>query len=109
MILHSDFGARLEKMGYSIKSMGNGQIDVDGIPQEVIDANSTRRHQLLDHAKALGIDSGKSRDYAAQLTRKPKAYTPEQSLQQEWTKKNSDLGFNGLDFVTKSYDKPAPI
>ncbi|MGR5377084.1 MobF family relaxase, partial [Photobacterium damselae] len=42
MAYQSELGRALEGMGFAIKSLGNGQIDIDGIPTEVIEANSTR-------------------------------------------------------------------
>lgn len=105
MIYQSELGRDLEKMGYSIKSLGNGMIDIDGIPQNIINANSTRHQQILEHVDALGIDSSKAKDIAAQATRKAKAYTPEDSLLNDWQKKNEILGFDGLSFVASSFDK----
>ncbi|GEK15901.1 conjugative transfer relaxase/helicase TraI [Aliivibrio fischeri] len=108
MIYQSELGRDLEKMGYTIKSLGKGLIDIDGIPQHIIDTNSTRRQQILEHVDTLGIDSGKSKDIAAQATRKAKTYTPEDSLLHEWQRKNEALGFDGLSFVAASFDKEKP-
>ncbi|MCD9477133.1 conjugative transfer relaxase/helicase TraI [Photobacterium phosphoreum] len=103
MTYQSELGRALETMGYTIQSLGNGQIDVAGIPENVIEANSTRRQQILSQEKALGLQSGKSRDNIAHQTRKAKTYTPEQSLQKEWQQKNEQLGFDGLAFIAASY------
>ncbi|MGR5116251.1 conjugative transfer relaxase/helicase TraI [Photobacterium damselae] len=104
MVYHSELGRTLEDLGYNIKSLGNGQIDIDGIPDEVIEANSTRRQQILEKEKELGIQSGKARDHIAHQTRKAKTYTPEDSLVKEWHSKNEALNFNGLKFVAASYN-----
>ncbi|MGR5187332.1 conjugative transfer relaxase/helicase TraI [Photobacterium damselae] len=102
-IYHSELGRSLEDMGYAIKSLGKGQIDIDGIPADVIEANSTRRQQILEQEKELGIQSGKTRDHIAHQTRKAKTYTPEDSLVREWQAKNEALKFDGLAFVAASY------
>ncbi|MGR5372581.1 conjugative transfer relaxase/helicase TraI [Photobacterium damselae] len=104
MAYQSELGRALEDMGYTIKSLSNGQIDVDGIPAEIIDANSTRRQQILEQEQELGIKSGKTRDHIAHQTRKAKTYTPEDSLVKEWQTKNEALTFDGLAFVAASYN-----
>ncbi|PSV87285.1 MobF family relaxase, partial [Photobacterium iliopiscarium] len=105
MIYQSELGRSLDKMGYQIKSLGNGQIDIDGIPDKVIEASSTRREQILEQANDIGLNTNKSRDHIAHQTRKAKTYTPERSLQKEWLEKNEKLGFDGLAFVAQSYSK----
>lgn len=102
MIYQSELGRDLEKMGYTLKSLGKGQIDIDGIPEDVINANSTRRQQILEHVDSLGVDSRKAKDIAAQATRKGKTYTPEDTLLNEWQRKNEHLGFDGMAFVAAS-------
>ncbi|EEZ39063.1 conjugative transfer relaxase/helicase TraI [Photobacterium damselae] len=104
MAYHSELGRALEGMGFAIKSLGNGQIDIDGIPTEVIEANSTRREEILEYANETGHSSGKSRMIAAHQTRKAKTYTPEDSLVKEWQTKNEALKFDGLAFVAASYN-----
>ncbi|WP_394167823.1 conjugative transfer relaxase/helicase TraI [Photobacterium piscicola] len=104
-IYHSELGRSLEKMGYNIQSLGKGQIDIAGIPEDVLESNSTRRQQILEQAEGLGINTGKSRDHIAHQTRKAKTYTPEHSLQKEWLDKNEKLGFDGLAFVAQSHTK----
>ncbi|PSW22449.1 conjugative transfer relaxase/helicase TraI, partial [Photobacterium phosphoreum] len=76
MLYQSTLGVDLKEMGYNIKSMGNGQIDISDVPENVIEANSTRRQQILDYAAESGMNSGKARDIAAQTTRKAKTFTP---------------------------------
>ncbi|MCD9554507.1 conjugative transfer relaxase/helicase TraI [Photobacterium carnosum] len=104
-IYHSELGRSLEQMGYNIQSLGKGQIDIAGIPEDVLESNSTRRQQILEQAEGLGINTGKSRDHIAHQTRKAKTYTPEHSLQKEWLEKNEKLGFDGLTFVAQSHTK----
>ena len=98
-IYHSDIAKGFEKSGFQIESKGKGLIDIAGIPDDVIAANSTRSEQIKEHIDALGFDSSKARDIAAQTTRKAKTYTPEASLLAQWQAKNDALGFDGLAFV----------
>ena len=104
MAYQSELGHDLEEMGFAIKSLGNGQIDIDGIPTEVIEANSTRREEILEYANETGHLSGKSRMIAAHKTRKAKTYTSEDSLIKEWKAKNEALEFYGRAFVAASYN-----
>ncbi|HIF9519360.1 TPA: conjugative transfer relaxase/helicase TraI [Photobacterium damselae] len=104
MAYHSELGRALEDMGFTIKSLGNGQIDIADIPSNVIDAHSTRREEILEQVNELGINTSKSRDHTAHQTRKAKTYTPEDSLVKEWQSKNEALNFDGLAFVAASYN-----
>ncbi|HIF9542117.1 TPA: conjugative transfer relaxase/helicase TraI [Photobacterium damselae] len=103
MLYHSEMGRALEDMGYAIKSLGKGQIDIEHIPEDVIEANSSRRQEILASAKEKGWDSPKSRDHIAHQTRTAKTYTPEHSLQKEWQENIEKLDFDGLQFVADSY------
>ncbi|MGR5386426.1 conjugative transfer relaxase/helicase TraI, partial [Photobacterium damselae] len=104
MAYHSELGRALEEMGFAIKSLGNGQIDIADIPSNVIEAHSTRREEILEYVNETGHSSGKSRMIAAHQTRKAKTYTPEDSLVKEWQSKNEALNFDGLAFVAASYN-----
>lgn len=101
-IYQSEIAKGFEKAGYQIESKGKGLIDIAGVPDDVISANSTRSEQIKEHMNGLGFDSSKARDIAAQTTRKAKTYTPEASLLKEWQAKNDALGFDGLRFVASA-------
>ena len=103
-MMHSELGQKLVELGYDIKSVDNGQIDIAGIPQSVLDANSTRSQQIKAHAKEQGMDSQAAKDVAALTTRKPKEEHSSDTLNQQWRKKNQALGFDGMAFVAKSHE-----
>lgn len=103
MVYQSELGRALEKMGYTIQYLGEGQIDVKGVPMDLIEANSTRRQQILKQEQELGIQSGKARDHIAHQTRKAKTYTPEDSLVKEWQSTTEAQKFDGLAFIAASY------
>ena len=94
-LYHSTLGGDLKEMGYTIKSLGNGQIDIADIPEKTIEAHSTRREQIIEHNKAHHLDSSKARDIAAQATRKAKTYDDEADLQTTWREKDLVNGFDG--------------
>lgn len=98
-ILHSDFGERLKDIGYQIKSLGNGQIDIDGIPDNVLDAHSSRSKEIKEYTEAQGFSSQKARDFAAQKTRKSKDDQALDTLNAQWREKDKSLGFDGLAFI----------
>ncbi|PSW18866.1 hypothetical protein C9J21_22565, partial [Photobacterium phosphoreum] len=71
----------------------------------VIEANSTRRQQILDYAAESGMNSGKARDIAAQTTRKAKTFTPETNLQKTWLQTSSALNFDGASLIKATLHK----
>ncbi|MCG6230275.1 conjugative transfer relaxase/helicase TraI [Vibrio furnissii] len=104
-ILHSEFGVLLKELGYATKSLGNGQIDIDGIPEHIIEANSTRSQQIKDYVEESGYSSPKSKDFAAQKTRQAKDNQSLQTLNEQWRNRDKSLGFDGINFAKQAIEK----
>lgn len=102
-VAQSHFAKSLVELGYEIKSLGNGQVDIKGIPQDVIDANSTRSKQISEYTKEIGKNSSASKTIAALKTRKSKSDIDERTLNEKWKDTNEKLGFDGKAFIDKSY------
>ncbi|ELI5720924.1 conjugative transfer relaxase/helicase TraI [Vibrio fluvialis] len=106
-ILHSEFGGLLKDIGYSTKSLGNGQIDIDGIPDNVIEANSVRSQQIKEYVEENGHSSPKAKDFAAQKTRQAKDNQALETLNAQWRERDKQLGFDGIDFARKAIERVA--
>ncbi|CAH1534276.1 Conjugative transfer relaxase/helicase TraI [Vibrio owensii] len=81
-----------EELGFQMQGLGNGQFDVKGIPQVVIEAFSTRKQQIDQQALDFG-DSQAARDTAALDTRKSKTHESDASLNARWQQTVRDKGF----------------
>ena len=88
MVYQADLNKSLQAMGYSTRSLGNGQYDISGLDQKLLDQFSNRRHEILEQLEQTGQSSGKARDVAALSTRDAKQYeaATESDLLQEWAK-----------------------
>ena len=108
-MVHSYFGERLQDNGYAIKHLGKGMIDIDGIPTDVVESNSNRSQEIDEYIDKVGFDSPKSRDIAAQATRKPKDDQEFGTLNEKWRNRDNAHGFDGIQFVKESYQKAADL
>ncbi|MGX9520564.1 conjugative transfer relaxase/helicase TraI [Vibrio mediterranei] len=112
-IVHSEFALRLQALGYDVKPSEHGMVDIAGIPQEVLDVNSSRRQDILAHGEETGMTSPAARAVAALATRPPKDFSlSDDSLNQLWRERDQEHGFDGVAFVQaaleKSGDSPQP-
>lgn len=81
-----------EELGFQMRGIGNGQFDVEGVPQVVIDAFSTRKQQIDQQALDFG-DTQAARDAAALDTRESKTYESDATLNARWQQTVKDKGF----------------
>ena len=81
-----------QALGFQMRGVGNGQFEVDGVPQVVLEAFSTRKQQIDQQALDFG-DSQAARDTAALDTRKPKTHESDASLNARWQQTVRDKGF----------------
>ena len=104
-LYQSHLADQVEKMGYTVHAVGQGQFEIDGVPQALLDAKSTRRQQIKDHAEAQGFDSQPALEVAAKDTRKPKSQVPTATLRQRWQAVTEKHNFDGIAFVAQSYQR----
>ncbi|EKD71789.1 MAG: hypothetical protein ACD_46C00098G0001, partial [uncultured bacterium] len=76
------------ELGYKVKSVGNGQFEIEGIPESVIREFSQRREQILDRAKSFGVTTSKGMDVATQATRKNKVFASLGELKASWMERH---------------------
>ncbi len=75
----------LNKEGYQFTQTEKGIAHLEQVPQEAVDAFSTRRTQILEEVGALGIDSPAARQNAAYATRAAKVEgVDRRQLEQAW-------------------------
>ncbi|HHP0586121.1 TPA: conjugative transfer relaxase/helicase TraI, partial [Vibrio harveyi] len=101
-------------IGYQTHGLGNGQIDISGIPQPLIENSSTRTQQINQQALNFG-DTQAARDMAALDTRKSKTYLSNGELTTKWQQQIKDMGYKPEELVknaqqfTKQEFQPALI
>ncbi len=97
-LYQSQLAHHSQDLGFQMRGIGNGQFEVEGVPQSVIDAFSTRSQQIAQQALNFG-DSQAARDTAALDTRKSKTYESDVSLNARWQQTVRDKGFKPEELV----------
>ncbi len=92
------------KLGYQTRLDGkHGTFEIDGVPRDIIEANSQRREQIMLKAEQLGIVSAKGRDGVTISTRDAKLNAQDRGkLTEGWVEKNAALGFTGKELLAEA-------
>ncbi|HMO84028.1 MAG TPA: AAA family ATPase, partial [Lacipirellulaceae bacterium] len=86
-LMHAAYGFEAERK--------RNEFDIRGVPQELIDAHSTRRHEIEAELEKKGASGAKAAEEAALNTRKKKKKQfPREMLFPEWQKTNALHGFD---------------
>ncbi|MEZ8051527.1 relaxase domain-containing protein, partial [Vibrio sp. 1F169] len=80
--------------------VGNGQFEISGVPQPILDASSTRKQQIDQRTLDLGFDSRAAKDVANLDTRKSKTYQSSDSLNKQWQSTVKEQGYDPAELVT---------
>ena len=101
-----------EALGYKTQGIGNGQFDIEGVPQTLTEAFSSRKQQIDQQALEFG-DTQAARDTAALDTRKSKQYESDEALNAKWTDTVVKAGFKPENLVSNALNAakdftPAP-
>ncbi|MFZ3532613.1 conjugative transfer relaxase/helicase TraI [Vibrio harveyi] len=84
ILYQSQLAKEAQELGYTTRGVGNGQFEINGVPQSIIDASSTRKQQIDQRTLDLGFESRAARDVATLDTRKSKTYQSNDSLNKQW-------------------------
>lgn len=100
----SFFRDAVEKLGYQTERTGkHGQFEIVGVPQNVKDAFSSRRAEILAKAGELGIVSPEGRDAIRITTREAKPKDVDRvGLAASWLATSKGLGFDPVSLFEKS-------
>ena len=80
-----------------------------GVPQEACDANSTRRKQVVDRMKLLGLTSSKAASFAALDTRPNKRHISRKELFEKTREICKKLGFSSDDASALVHEGQSPV
>ncbi|MFA0672608.1 conjugative transfer relaxase/helicase TraI, partial [Vibrio splendidus] len=94
ILYQSQLAKEAQELGYTTRGVGNGQFDVEGVPQVLIDTFSTRTQQINQQALDFGVASRAAKDVANLDTRKPKTYESDSALNAKWQQQTKAAGFN---------------
>ncbi|WP_104026904.1 conjugative transfer relaxase/helicase TraI [Vibrio jasicida] len=100
-LYQSELAKGAEELGYVTRGVGKGQFEIEGVPEKLLDAFSTRKKQIDQQALEFG-DSQQSRDVAALDTRKSKTYESDASLNTKWQSDTVALGFEPSELVSNA-------
>ncbi|WP_420430391.1 MobF family relaxase [Kordiimonas sp.] len=95
IIYQAELARNIHQLGYQTQwCMRKGTFEIKGVPQDIIDAFSTRRAELLKKLAESGSFSHKKADLAALFTRSTKAKNVDRTaLRKAWQAKAESLGF----------------
>jgi len=95
-----------EHLGVQWTGVRNGIADMTIVPRPVIDAFSTRRHEIEAHLEASGFDSARAAQIATYATRRMKDHSATaETLADGWRSQADTLGFD-IDSVTDQLADP---
>lgn len=111
MLLGAHFRAHLAHLGevnQRFRSERRGTVfEVKGVPQDVMDQQSTRRKEVLAELKQKGQAGGKAAAKAAVDTRRKKdEVPPREQLFERWQQENASLGFTARSVDKLRANKP---
>jgi len=102
-VYKNELASRLQELGYSVEMKDkNGNFEIKGIDQNIIDKFSERRDQVNEKMNELqekfgNIDEYKLRDIAAIESRDKKEFLSKDQLEQKWNQKLSEIGITKED------------
>ncbi|HAS6097656.1 TPA: conjugative relaxase, partial [Vibrio vulnificus] len=99
ILYQSQLAKETQDLGYAMRGVGNGQFEVSGVPQSIIDASSTRKQQIDQRTLDLGFESRAARDVATLDTRKSKTYQSNDSLNKRWQNTAREQGYEPSQLV----------
>ncbi|MEZ8042425.1 conjugative transfer relaxase/helicase TraI, partial [Vibrio sp. 1F263] len=100
ILYQSQLAKDAQALGYSTRGVGNGQFEISGVPQPILDASSTRKQQIDQRTLDLGFDSRAAKDVANLDTRKSKTYQSSDSLNKQWQSTVKEQGYEPAELVT---------
>lgn len=104
--LYQSTYAKLDQdLGYTPKSVGNAMFELKEVPEALRQSFSTRSQQIKEKIAELGVDSQKTRDFAAKNTRQEKTHTDETELTASWQSKTREQGVDLTKIIEATYDK----
>ncbi len=104
-LYQSQLALSAQEMGYQVKGVGNGQFDIEGVPDVLSKAFSTRKQQIDQQAVAFG-HSQAAKDVAALDTRKAKVHETDTSLNTRWQRTVKDHGFKPEQLANHALSTP---
>ncbi|MEZ9292391.1 conjugative transfer relaxase/helicase TraI [Vibrio lentus] len=99
ILYQSQLAKEVIELGYTTRALSNGQFDVEGVPQVLIDTFSTRSQQIEQQTLDLGFESRAAKDVANLDTRKSKTYESEATLNAHWQQTVRNEGYRPEDLV----------
>lgn len=99
ILYQSQLAKEVIELGYTTRALGNGQFDVEGVPQVLIDTFSTRSQQIEQQTLDLGFESRAAKDVANLDTRKSKTYESEATLNAHWQQTVRNAGHKPEELV----------
>ncbi|MFA0212413.1 MobF family relaxase, partial [Vibrio artabrorum] len=92
-LYQSQFATLISELDFQTRGVGNGQFEIKGVPEALMDRFSSRKQQIDQKTQEWGHDSRSAKDAAALDTRQDKQYQSEASLTTQWRDATMEEGF----------------
>jgi conjugative relaxase-like TrwC/TraI family protein len=96
-VYREELARGLKSLGFTIKERPDGLIDILGVPEELMQAMSQRRAQVLERLEARGLSSAAAAAVATLATREMKAQIRRIDLFPEWQAIGRAHGFSAIE------------
>lgn len=105
-VYRAGLALRLQGLGYEVERTHlDGRFEIAGVPQEVIEAFSTRRQDIEESMRERGLEGAVAADKTAVLTRRAKTDLSREALQAGWIEQSRELGFDAATFVERAQER----
>ncbi|SEG42443.1 conjugative transfer relaxase protein TraI [Legionella quinlivanii DSM 21216] len=108
LLYRTELANLLKEQGYRLRDVGKGMFEIDGIPEEVLKAFSTRRQAIEEKMQEEGWEGARLASKATLLTRNAKEEYDMAILQADWKQRAEQLGFDASAFITSHKDLAEP-
>lgn len=100
LIYRQHLANSLKDAGFSLRLTGDGLFEIDGVPDDVLQAFSRRRGAIEELMQEKGWEGAELASKATLMTRQNKEEHDLSILKQEWKTRAQTLGFDANTFVT---------
>ncbi len=90
---------KIKTAGFHLRITGEGLFEIDGVPEKILQAYSTRRTEILEYMDEKKWSGAKSASIATKITRNIKEEHDIDVLTNAWKERATEMGFDAALFM----------